>query len=995
MPAFFLTTILLIICSATVHARVIHVPGDSTTIQRGINGAVNGDTVMVHPGTYNERYINFKGKAITVMSTNPLDSVIVAATIVDGRGSGDLFLFKSGEKETSVLTGFTIRNGHNKYEGSGAITCEGSSPTISHNIITDNNGYGIYCENSSPRILENWIVRNRTSYPEWYMGGGIFLYVSHPIIAYNTIRENQGVLHGGGIRASSSSPNIISNRIIENSASFSGGGIYFSGSSPYIFGNVIARNEVSRATTNGEGGGIYYYGGRNGIPIITNNLIIDNLASHQWYTGRGGGIVCISEIAAILSNNIITGNTAVSGYNNYASLGGGLFLSSPQSVLWNNTITSNTSDWGSGLFVSLPYSRGLRGSKLTIHNSIIWDNQTQDWGQIYFRDTPNISIMELRYSDVEGGEASIHVPDGCILLWGPGMVETDPLFEDSVYHLSFGSPCIDAGDPEVLDLCRPPGLGEERSDMGAYGGENNCDTVKENGTVGLWIFPSGSVKVPCGGKQELTSVLRNNSPEQKTIELWFMRLTPDSSEFLIPVRFLNVANPSSMTLDPLSTISLVSEVFIPTYVDTGIYSLIARVGSYPDSAIDQARLDLEVYQPQVIKIPGDYLSIQEGIDAALHGDTVLVSPGIYSGYGNRDITFRGKRIVVMSEMGPEHTIIDCGGSPGDPHNGFRFETGEDRNTVLSGFTIRNAYAIGGGIVCYDSSPTISNNIITRNGGSGILCSSYSSPVIINNVISYNYGNYGGAIRFSYKGPPILINNTIVGNSADEIGGALYGYGYSFLPCSLTVVNTIFLENTSPNGPDIGISGYGCVTIRYCNFPGGPDSIFVDDNATYNWGPGNIDVDPLFLLSDRGDYRLLPGSPCIDAGTPGLLDPDRSRSDMGAFYFDPHEQITLYLTPDTTGITSGDSLGVTYTLVNRWSYSESFDLKSDIILSDGRQMTIFGPEPYTLEGGETLQFYVRHGIPKIAPIGYHEYKSQTIHPLIRVPGEDSFIFRIGE
>ena len=65
------------------------------------------------------------------------------------------------------------------------------------------------------------------------------------------------------------------------------------------------------------------------------------------------------------------------------------------------------------------------------------------------------------------------------------------------------------------------------------------------------------------------------------------------------------------------------------------------------------------------------------------GASAAVADGTYTGAGNKDLDYKGKAITVISENGPEITIIDCEGEG----RGFWFHTNEGENSVLSGFTI--------------------------------------------------------------------------------------------------------------------------------------------------------------------------------------------------------------------------------------------------------------------------------------------------------------------
>ncbi len=202
---------------------------------------------------------------------------------------------------------------------------------------------------------------------------------------------------------------------------------------------------------------------------------------------------------------------------------------------------------------------------------------------------------------------------------------------------------------------------------------------------------------------------------------------------------------------------------------------------------------------------GDYPTIQAAIDAANDGDVIVLTPGTYTGNGNRDIDFLGKAITVRSTDPNDPatvaaTIIDCEGTEGDPHRGFIFQTNEDSNSVLSGLTIQNGYAppqtiyshgftfttwTGGAIYCYKSSPSIHYCILRDNHavyGGAISCNSPyvqypqrypSSPHILNCQIINNSAVEGGGGIYAVESESVIFGTLFENNTASVTGGALY------------------------------------------------------------------------------------------------------------------------------------------------------------------------------------------------------------------------------
>ena len=312
--------------TASVSAATINVPADQPTIQDAVNVAVDGDEIVVAPGTYTgsgNNVVDLLGKEIVVRSSNG-----PGLTIIDGQGARRGVAFSGGETSSTVLKGFTILNGlapSTNDEGGGIWCAANAAPVISQCTVTENvawfgsgmmirgaasitdceishnnspnnasvNSYGggIYCLGDAS--ISGCAIFDNGSY--W--GGGVTFLGSNGLLEGCTVSANNST-QGGGVYVRDLSP-IIDSCVITGNNSQIGGGVYlFSDSSPSLLNCTISDNASS--TT---GGGLACY--LHGLTTIENCTVSDNTS-----LGNGGGIwVYLSQANMTVTNCRITGNS--------------------------------------------------------------------------------------------------------------------------------------------------------------------------------------------------------------------------------------------------------------------------------------------------------------------------------------------------------------------------------------------------------------------------------------------------------------------------------------------------------------------------------------------------------------------------------------------------------------------------------------------------------------------------------------------------------------
>ena len=175
------------------------------TIQYGILVSEDGDTILVHPGTYVEN-INLSSNSITIGSIYLVtgDTSYIAQTVIDGNQTGTVITFNNGGALWfPQIVGFTIQGGYGSAAGGGIYIGDSAVPTIDHCVIQNNvsevRGGGFYCSADSAAVLTHSIISGNSA----LIGGGICTYgkidISDCLIvdnsSYGIVASNYGDVH--------------------------------------------------------------------------------------------------------------------------------------------------------------------------------------------------------------------------------------------------------------------------------------------------------------------------------------------------------------------------------------------------------------------------------------------------------------------------------------------------------------------------------------------------------------------------------------------------------------------------------------------------------------------------------------------------------------------------------------------------------------------------------------------------------------------------------
>ena len=651
---------------------------------------------------------------------------------------------------------------------------------------------------------------------------------------------------------------VVSNGYLNGSSAL-GAGVYMSA------GTVRDCTITGCYNADGSGGGAYVAGG-----LLYKCVLEGNSAGSSPWGGNGAGGGAGVGGTGVIRGCLIVGNSCQGNQGHLG--GGGVFLDcggtlESCTVTGNNDINGGGHDGGGGIFLAL-----YAGTRPLVRNCIVYGNVSAGSTK------PDCSTWN---NNVNYDADHVCSP----IAFGTDAVTGDPLFADAAngdYSLADGSPCAFAGSNQAWMAGETALGGNPRidsgigiCDIGAYATAARPLVVSFHAEYASHLAPMEVVFIATVAGTATNNLTYtwdfdgDGNPDRFGANLARVTHTYATAGVFSPSLTVSNSDPAVTVVATLqSPIAAIPETMYvsTTGSDTAPYMTPATAAARIEDALALAGQGSTILVAPGVYAPASTLALPAGV--SLIGSEGPAST-IVDGMGTVQLVILTNDTSFCSGLTLTNGLVRSGDKPDSPGGGGAYITaGTLQDCVVIGCAADDGDSDGsrgGGGIMVSGTGMVLGCIVAKNTagvGGGILAT--TGGTIRNCLIAGNYGeggqgHVGGGGVMTYNGSTLIENCTIVGNSDGGHGGDSGGGYYHFL--NATTLRNCIVAGNSP--VDVYHWADRNETVA--------DHCFV--GTGYGDVPAELTGDPKLrnvggaagLGYNFADCRLLPDSPCVNAG----------------------------------------------------------------------------------------------------------------------------------